>query len=309
MIEEVPDLQPGKGQVLVTVKAAAANFPDVLMLQNKYQHRPTLPYTPGYEFAGLVKAIGEGVTKINVGDAGVAIVRSGGFAEEALVEADRFWRMPEGVDFIDAAAFPLAYGTSYHALKDRGCLKQDETLLVLGASGGVGIAAVQIGKLMGAKVIACASSDDKLKLCRTHGADETINYNTGNLREAIKALTGDDGVDVILDPVGGDYAEAAVRSMAWYGRYLVVGFTGGSIPRITTNLVLLKGCSIIGVAWDTYSRKNPEGGARNVAELFDWIKLGRLRPVVSKTYRLSEAACALEDIMYRRVKGKVIVTP
>jgi len=309
VVEDIPALKPGRGELVVSVKAAAVNFPDVLMIQNKYQHKPPLPFTPGYEFAGVVKACGEGVSGIAIGDAGVAIVRAGGFAEEALVDASRFWRIPAGVDFVDAAAFPLAYGTSYHALKDRSGLRAGETLLVLGAAGGVGLAAVQLGKLMGAKVIACASSDEKLGICKRYGADETINYQTANLRDAVKALTGDRGVDVILDPVGGDYAEAAVRSMAWYGRYLVVGFTAGSIPRIPTNLALLKGCSIVGVAWDTYSRRDPKGGATNVAELLAWIKEGKLRPVVSKTYRLSDAPKALDEVMQRRVQGKVVIVP
>lgn len=307
VIEDIASPVPGEGEVLVTVKAAGVNFPDVLMIQNKYQHRQTLPFTPGYEIAGVVKAVGPRVSGIAVGNAGVAMLRSGAFAEEAIVPVDRFWRIPSDVDFVDAAAFPLAYGTSYHALKDRGTLQPCETLLVLGAAGGVGLAGVQLGKLMGAKVIACASSDEKLQTCRRAGADVLINYRTQDFREAVKTAAGDRGVDVVLDPVSGPYAEAAVRSMAWYGRYLVVGFTSGEIPRIPMNLPLLKGCSLVGVAWDTYSRRNPEGGRRNIGELVEWIRSGKLKPAVTARYSLDDAAKALDDVMARRAQGKVVI--
>lgn len=308
-ISDLTPLAPGPSELVVSVKAAAVNFPDVLMIQNKYQHQPDLPFVPGYEFAGLVKAVGKDIQGIKIGDAGVAIVRSGAFAEEVLVTADRFWKIPKGIDFSVAAAFPLAYGTSYHALKDRGLLKPGETLLVLGAAGGVGLAAVQLGKLMGAKVIAVASSAEKLETCKRYGADAVINYKEKNLRDAIKELTNNEGVDVILDPVGGEFAEPAIRSMKWFGRYLVVGFTAGSIPRIPMNLPLLKGCSIVGVAWDTYSRRNPAGGKQNINEMLEWIKLGKLRPVISRTYPLSETPRALDDVMQRRAQGKVIIIP
>lgn len=307
VIEDIASPVPGEGEVLVTVKAAGVNFPDVLMIQNRYQHRQTLPFTPGYEIAGVVKAVGPRVSGIAVGNAGVAMLRSGAFAEEAIVPAERFWRIPSDVDFVDAAAFPLAYGTSYHALKDRGALQPGETLLVLGAAGGVGLAGVQLGKLMGAKVIACASSEEKLQTCRRAGADVLINYRTQDFREAVKTAAGDRGVDVVLDPVSGPYAEAAVRSMAWYGRYLVVGFTSGEIPRIPMNLPLLKGCSLVGVAWDTYSRRNPEGGRRNIAELVEWIRSGKLKPAVTARYSLDDAAKALDDVMERRAQGKVVI--
>src|SRR5690606_10711039 len=210
-------------------------------------------------------------------------------------------------DFVTAAAFPLAYGTSYHALKDRGRLQPGETLLVLGAAGGVGLAAVQLGKLMGATVIACASSAEKLELCRAHGADHLVDYRRENFRDAVKTLTGDRGVDVLLDPVGGAYAEPAVRSMAWLGRYLIVGFTSGEIPRIPTNLALLKGCALVGVAWDTYSRRNPSGGRANVAEMVDWIRTGKLEPLVTARYSLADTPRALEDIVQRRVQGKTVI--
>ena len=308
-VEEIPSPVPGRGELLVNVKAAAVNFPDVLMIQNKYQHRPALPFAPGYEIAGTVRQVGAGVAGFSVGDAGVAIIRSGGFAQQAVVPADRFWRLPPDFDFKIAAALPLAYGTSYHALKDRARLAPGETLVVLGAAGGVGLAAVQIGKAMGARVIACASSDEKLALCKRHGADELINYRTQTLREAIRTLTADAGADVVLDPVGGEFAEPCVRSMAWNGRYLVVGFTGGEISRIPLNLPLLKGCSIVGVAWDTYSRRNPAGGQANINELIAWITAGKLRPEVTAEYTLDNAARALEDVMQRRVQGKVVIVP
>ncbi len=309
VLEDVPSPRPGTGEVLVSVKAAGVNFPDVLMIQNKYQHRPPLPFSPGYEIAGVIKELGPDVTGLGVGDAGIAMLRFGGFAEEAVVSAGRFWRIPSDVDFTAAAAFPLAYGTSYHALKDRGRLQPGETLMVLGAAGGVGLAGVQLGKLMGAKVIACASSDEKLATCAQHGADLLINYRRQNLRDAVKELTQERGVDVVLDPVGGEYAEPAVRSMAWFGRYLVVGFTSGEIPRISMNLPLLKGCSLVGVAWDTYSRRNPQGGQTNISELIAWIRAGKLKPVVTAQYPLAETPRALDDMMQRRVQGKIVIVP
>ncbi len=308
-LQDVPALHPGPGEIVVTVKAASANFPDLLMLDNLYQHRPSLPFTPGYEFAGIVKEIGAGVSAIAVGDSGVAITRSGGFAEQAVVTADRFWKLPQGIDMRHAAAFPLAYGTSYHALKDRAHIKPGETLLVLGAAGGVGLAGVQLGKLMGARVIACASSPEKLETCRLHGADELIDYKAEDLRAAIKRICGDGGIDVVLDPVGGRYSELALRSMNWDGRYLVVGFTAGDIPKIGLNLPLLKGCSIVGVSWDTYSRRFPEKGAKNIAEMADWIVEGKLTPVISAEYSLEESIGALGDIRERRIQGKAVVVP
>jgi NADPH2:quinone reductase len=306
-LESVPSPEPANGEVLVTVKAAGVNFPDVLMIQDKYQHRQALPFSPGYEIAGVVKKLGTGVTGIEPGDAGVAMLRSGGFADEVRVPAERFWRIPSDIDFVEAAAFPLAYGTSYHALKDRGRLQPGETLLVLGAAGGVGLAAVQLGKLMGARVIACASSLEKLALCKREGADELINYREDNLREAVRRLTQGQGVDVILDPVGGEYAEPAIRSMAWFGRYLVVGFTSGNISRIPMNLPLLKGCSLVGVAWDTYSRRDPVGGRKNIAELIAWISSKQLRPAVTARYSLDQARQALDDVMQRKVQGKAVI--
>ena len=308
-VEDIPSPKPGPGEVRVRVKAAGVNFPDVLMIQNKYQFRPPLPFSPGYEIAGVVSELGDGVSNLALGDAGIAMLRFGGFAEEAIVPADRFWRIPQDVDFVTAAAFPLAYGTSYHALKDRGELKPGETLLVLGAAGGVGLAAVQLGKLMGATVIACASSSEKLSLCRSHGADHLIDYRKHDVRDAVKTFTDALGVDVVLDPVGGAYAEPAVRSMAWLGRYLIVGFTSGEISRIPTNLALLKGCALVGVAWDTYSRRDPVGGQANVAELIAWIRSKKLEPAVSARYALADTPRALEEVTQRRVQGKIVIVP
>ncbi|GAA4322667.1 NADPH:quinone oxidoreductase family protein [Pigmentiphaga soli] len=306
-LEDIPPPQPAADEVVVQIRAASANFPDLLMLDDRYQHRPTLPFVPGYEFAGVVKSVGAGVTGIAPGDTGVAITRSGAFAEQAAVKADRFWKLPAPIDMRHAAAFPLAYGTSYHALKDRARLQPGETLLVLGAAGGVGLAGVQIGKLMGARVIACASSAAKLETCRAHGADELIDYGTEDLRGAIRRVTGGRGVDVVLDPVGGPYSEAALRSLAWDGRLLVVGFTAGEIPRIPLNLPLLKGAWIVGVSWDTFSRRFPEAGARNVADMARWIADGRLVPAIGAEYPLERAELALRDIRERRVQGKVVV--
>lgn len=307
-LEEVPSPRASKGELIVSMKAAGVNFPDVLMILNKYQHRPTLPFSPGYEISGVVKEVGTDVSGIKPGDAGVAIIRHGGFAEEVRIDATRFLPIPDLIDFRLAAAFPLAYGTSYHALKDRAALKAGETLLVLGASGGVGLAAVQIGKLLGARVIACASSTERLELCRQYGADEVINYTNETLRQRLVNLTAD-GVDVALDPVGADYSEQIIRSMAWGGRFLVVGFASGVIPKLPLNLPLLKGCAVVGVAWDSYSRHDPRGYRANIAQLAAWIAEGKLWPVVTGEYRLHEAASALDLMMRRGVQGKLIVVP
>jgi NADPH2:quinone reductase len=307
-IEDLPSPKAQAGELVVSVKAAGVNFPDVLMIQNKYQHRPELPFIPGYEIAGVVKEVGEGVLGISPGTTGIAMIRSGGFAEEVVVEASRFLPIPSQIDFRSAAAFPLAYGTSYHALKDRAALQAGETLAVLGAAGGVGLAAVQIGKLMGARVIACASSAERLELCRCYGADEVINYTTDDMRQRLSQLTRQ-GVDVALDPVGGEHSERTVRSMAWGGRYLVVGFASGLIPNLRLNLPLLKGCAIVGVAWDSHSRRDPEGYRANVGQLAAWINEGKLSPAITAEYSLDQAASALELVMQRKIQGKVIVVP
>jgi len=306
--EEMPSPTAGAGEVVVSVKAASLNFPDVLIIQNKYQFKPPLPFSPGSEMAGVVKEVGEGVTGYKAGDRVIAFTTYGAFAEEVKVEATRLVPIPEGMDFNSAAAFLLTYGTSDHALRDRGALKAGETLLVLGAAGGVGLAAIEIGKAMGAKVIACASSADKLEVCAQHGADAGINYATEDMRERIKELTGGKGVDVVYDAVGGPYTELALRSTAWRGRLLVVGFAAGDIPKIPLNLTLLKGCAIVGVFWGDFARREPKAFAASIAQLGAWFREGKLKPHVSQTFPLSQAVDALKLMAARKVKGKVVLT-
>ena len=306
-LAEVPAPAPAAGQVLIEVKAAGVNFMDGLIAQGKYQTKPPLPFSPGAEVAGIVRAAGEGVTSITPGMRVLAATGHGGFAEQVLMSAAGVMALPEGMDFATAASFPIVYATSHHALKDRAQLRSGETLLVLGAAGGVGLTAVEIGKVMGARVIACASSEEKLALCREYGADATINYSTADLREKIKELTGGRGVDVVYDPVGGTYAEPCVRSLAFMGRYLVVGFASGEIPKIPLNLLLLKQASLVGVFWGAYAKLRPEHNAANFAELFAWYAQGRLKPHVSETFPLSAFAQALDTVMNRRAKGKVVL--
>jgi NADPH2:quinone reductase len=305
--EEVADPVPGPGEALVAVRAAGVNFPDALMVQGKYQYKPALPFAPGAELAGDVLAVGEGVSGFKAGDRVIGSVRSGAFAERAIVPATHLIALPKGVSYEVGASFTLVYGTSYHALKGRAQLQPGETLLVLGAAGGVGLAAVQIGKALGARVIAAASTADKLALCREHGADEVINYSTEDLRERIKALTAGKGPDVIYDPVGGRYAEPAFRSIAWRGRYLVVGFADGQIPSLPLNLPLLKGASVVGVFWGEFVARQLPEFAQDLRELFTLVAQGRLRPHVSRTYPLAQGAQALEDLLARRVTGKVVI--
>jgi NADPH:quinone reductase len=307
VVEDVPSPVPGRGRVLVAVRAAGVNFPDVLIVQNKYQLKPELPFSPGNEIAGVVKRVGEGVHGFMPGDPVMALIGWGGFAEEVLVDEAKLAPMPAGVDYAVAASFGVTYATSYHALKDRARLVQGETLLVLGAAGGVGLAAVELGKLMGARVIAAASSEAKLAACRERGADAVINYEAADLRESIRALTDDRGVDVVYDPVGGRFAEPAVRGMAWKGRYLVVGFAAGDIPKIPLNLVLLKGSAVVGVYWGEFTRREPEASAANLQQLVAWLRSGKIRPLVSRTYPLERAADALADLMNRRVQGKAVL--
>jgi NADPH2:quinone reductase len=308
VFEDVPAPVPGPGEAVITVKAASVNFPDVLIIENKYQLKPPLPFSPGSEMAGFVKAVGDGVTAFAPGDRVMAITGYGAFAEEVKTEARRMIAIPPGMDFATAAAFGLTYATSEHALVDRGALKAGETLLVLGAAGGVGLAAIEIGKILGARVIACASTDDKLLVCREHGADDTINYTTEDLRERIKALTNGAGVDVVYDPVGGAYTELALRSMAWRGRLLVVGFAAGDIPKIPLNLPLLKGLSIVGVFWGEWTRREPENFTEAMARLGAWYAEGKLKPHISATFPLERAADALTLMANRQVKGKVVLT-
>ncbi|MEX3915470.1 MULTISPECIES: NADPH:quinone oxidoreductase family protein [Paraburkholderia] len=307
-LEDSPDLVPGPGQVVIDVKAAAVNFPDVLIIENKYQMKPPLPFTPGAELAGVVRAAGEGV-KLAPGTRVVAYVGTGAFAEQALADASACVALPEGADFATAAAFTLAYGTSHHAVVDRAALRAGETMLVLGAAGGVGLAAVEIGKVLGARVIAAASSEEKLEVCRRFGADATINYSTEDLRERIKALTDGKGPDVIYDPVGGEYAEPAFRSIGWRGRYLVVGFANGEIPRLPLNLALLKGASLVGVFWGDFARREPQHNAAAFTQMMGWIGEGKLKPYVSKRYKLADAAQALKDMASRKVTGKIVIEP
>jgi NADPH2:quinone reductase len=307
VVEDVPSPQAGAGEAVVSVKAAGVNFPDVLVIQNKYQVKPQLPFSPGSEFAGVVKEIGAGVTAVRPGERVIGFSSYGAFAEEAKIDAAKLLPIPQGMDFARASAFLLTYGTSYHALKNRVTIAPGETLLVLGAAGGVGIAAVEIGKVLGARVIAAASSDDKLAVCREHGADETINYAAEDLREGIRRATGGKGVDVIYDPVGGAYAEAAIRSSSWRARYLVIGFAGGDIPKIPLNLPLLMERSIVGVYWGEWARRTPAEFAASVRELAAWFAQGKVKPHVSATYPLAQAARALRDMADRKVKGKVVL--
>ncbi|HET8843460.1 MAG TPA: NADPH:quinone oxidoreductase family protein [Ktedonobacteraceae bacterium] len=307
VIEEVEALRPGPGQVVVDVKACGINFPDTLIIEGKYQFKPEMPFSPGGEVAGTVKAVGEGVKHVGVGDRVIAFTGWGGFAEEVAVEAQKLIPIPEKMDFVTASAFVMVYGTSHYALKDRGLLRPGETLLVLGAAGGVGLAAVELGKAMGARVIAAASSDEKLEVCRAHGADEVINYSTEDLKERIKTLTAGSGVDVIYDPVGGKYSETALRGMAWEGRYLVIGFAAGDIPRIPLNLTLLKGCSIVGVFWGSFTSRNPQRNQEHLQELVTWFHEGKLKPHISATYPMNRVADALHDMQERRITGKAVL--
>jgi NADPH2:quinone reductase len=307
-LEELPSPRAGPGEVVVSVKAASVNFPDVLIIQNKYQFKPPLPFSPGSELAGVIKEVGADVTGWRAGDRVIAFTTYGAFAEEVKTEAARLLPLPERMDFVTGAAFLLTYGTSDHALRDRGTLKAGETLLVLGAAGGVGLAAIEIGKALGARVIACASSEDKLAVCREHGADATINYATEDLRERVKALSDGRGVDVVYDAVGGPYTEPAFRSLAWRGRLLVVGFAAGEIPKLPLNLALLKGAAVVGVFWGDFARREPKVFAESVRQLSRWYSEGRLRPHVSQTLPLERAADAIKLLASRQAKGKIVLT-
>lgn len=309
VVEEVPDPVAGPGQVVVDVAGCGVNFPDVLIVQDKYQFKPALPFSPGGELAGTVSAVGDGVDDLAVGDRVAAMIGWGAMAEQVAIPAPAAVKVPDGVDLVDAAAFLMAHGTSQYALVDRGALQAGETLLVLGAAGGVGLAAVEIGAMLGARVIAAASTDEKLELCRSRGATETVNYATEDLRARLKELTGGQGVDVCYDPVGGDLSELALRSMAWEGRFLVIGFAAGDIPRIPLNLTLLKGCSVVGVFWGAFTAREPGRHRANITQLLAWLAEGELRPHVSATYPLEQAAAAITDLEQRRALGKVVVTP
>lgn len=308
-VEDMPSPTAGPGQVVVDVKAAALNFPDALMVQGLYQVKPPLPFSPGAEVAGLVKAVGQGVQGLKAGDRVIGFPGTGGFAEECAVAAGKIMPLPENMDFATGAALVLTYGTSLHALQDCGRLQPGETLLVLGAAGGIGAAAVEIGKAMGARVIAAASNGDKLALCRQLGADETIDYSREELRQRALALTGEKGVDVVCDPVGGGYTEPALRALAWRGRLLIVGFAAGEIPKIPLNLALLKERSLIGVYWGDSVRHDPRGHMRNMQQLMAWFAEGKVRPVVSERFPLARAPEAMRRLLDRQVKGKVVILP
>lgn len=309
MLVDVPLPEPAAGEVRVRVEAAGVNFPDALIVQKKYQVQPPLPFTPGTEVAGTVDAVGADVRGLRVGDRVVAFVGTGGFAEYVCTPAAMTLPLPPQVSTEHAAAFTLTYATSHHALFDRGALKAGETLLVLGAGGGVGLAAVELARIVGARVIAAASSDAKLAAARAHGADEVINYATTELRDAVKSLTAGKGADVIYDPVGGALTDAAVRSLAWRGRLLVVGFADGTIPQIAANWLLIKGASAVGVFWGEFARREPQANQAMLKELFTWLAQGKLRPHVSERYALADAPRALEALLARKVVGKLVITP
>ena len=306
--KELPTPEPRAGQVRVAIRAASLNFPDLLIVQNKYQMKPPLPFVPGSEYAGTIEALGADVKHLKVGDAVAAFGGTGGFATHAVVDAALVMPLPAGFAFDDAAAFILTYATTHHALIDRGQLKAGETLLVLGAAGGVGTAAIQIGKVLGARVIAASSSDEKGELCRSIGADETINYASGNIRDALKALTNGKGPDVVYDPVGGDLAEPVFRSIAWRGRYLVIGFAQGEIPALPLNLALLKGASIVGVFWGEFARREPKANAAALAELARWYAEGKVKPVIDRRLPMRELPAAYERMGSRTVRGKLVMT-
>lgn len=308
VVEEIPSPEIKSGQVLVRVGACGVNFPDTLIIQGKYQHKPDLPFSPGGEIAGEVIDVASDVSNVKKGDRVIALCGHGGFAEEIAIDANRVVHIPDQMDYVTASSFLLTYGTSYHGLKQRANLQPGETLLVLGAAGGVGLAAVELGKAMGAKVIAAASTDEKLALAKDHGADELINYSTEDLKDRVKELSGGKGVDVVYDPVGGDLFEPAVRATGWNGRILVIGFAGGYIPKLPVNLVLLKGSSVVGVFWGEFTRRQPKDSAQNNKELLEMYLQGKVRPHISQTFPLDKAADALNVLQNRQAKGKLVVT-
>src|SRR5689334_1570357 len=308
-VDEVPDPTPAAGQVLIEVRAAGVNFPDVLLSRGLYQFKPSLPFSPGGECAGIVRAVGTGVTSVAPGDRVASTTIHGSFAEKVVVAEASVMKLPDAVGFEVGAATLLTYATTYHALVDRAAIQRGEKLLVLGAAGGVGIAACEIGAQLGAHVIAAASSDDKLAFCREHGATDGINYAREDLKDRIKALTSGNGVDVVYDPIGGSYAEAALRGTAWQGRYLVIGFASGEIPKIPLNLVLLKGCQIVGVFWGSFAMRDPVRNRAHAEQIFRWVAEGKLHPSVDATFPFDRAAEALVRIEKRQVNGKLVLVP
>ena len=305
--KELPTPQPKANEVLIEIKAASLNFPDLLIVQNKYQMKPPLPFVPGSEYAGVIQSVGNEVKHLKMGQPVACLSGTGGFGTHTLAPAALCMPLPAGFPFVDAAAFIMIYATSHHALVDRAQLKPGETVLVLGAAGGVGTAAIQIAKACGARVIAAASSDEKCELCKSIGADATINYTTENLREAIKTLTNGKGPDVIYDPVGGDYAEPAFRSIAWRGRYLVVGFAAGPIPALPFNLALLKGASIVGIFWGDFAKREPKANADMMMELAQWYAQGKIKPVIDSTMPMADLKAAFAHMGSRGVKGKLVM--
>jgi NADPH2:quinone reductase len=303
-----PAPEPGENEVLVEVKAAGLNFPDVLMIQGKYQMQPEHPFVPGGECSGVITAVGEKVSRFKIGDKVISAAGAGAFCEQIAVNEFGVFPMPEGLSFEQAAGVSITYFTSYYALKQRANIQPGETLLVLGAAGGVGTTAIELGKLMGAKVIAAASSEEKLDLCKKLGADEVINYGEVDLKDTIKELTGGKGVDVVYDPVGGDYSEGAIRGMAWNGRYLVIGFASGPIPKIPLNLALLKGCALIGVFWGRFAGEEPEANIKNIEELWELFASGKISPVVTDSFPIEQYEEAFNCMIERRARGKVILT-
>ena len=304
---ELPTPVPGPGEVLIEIKAASLNFPDLLIVQNKYQMKPPLPFVPGSEYAGTVRAAAADVRHLAPGQRVACLSGTGGFGTHTLAPAKLCMPLPDSFSFVDAAAFIMIYATSHHALVDRAQLRAGETVLVLGAAGGVGTSAIQISKTLGARVIAAASTDEKCALCKAEGADDTINYTTANLRDAVKSLTNGKGPDVIYDPVGGDYSEAAFRSIGWRGRYLVVGFAAGPIPSLPLNLALLKGASIVGVFWGDFARREPQANAAMMAELAEWYAAGKIKPVIDCTMPMDALKAAYARMGSRQVKGKLVM--
>ncbi|MBV2217663.1 MAG: NADPH:quinone oxidoreductase family protein [Diaphorobacter nitroreducens] len=304
---ELPDPAPKAGEVLVEIRAASLNFPDLLIVQNKYQIKPPLPFVPGSEFAGVVQAVGDGVTHLQVGQNVACLSGTGGFATHTIAPAARCIPLPDGFGHVDAAAFIMTYATSYHALLDRGQLQAGETVLVLGAAGGVGTAAIQIAKAKGARVIAAASTDEKCDVCLKLGADAVINYSVEDLRDAAKSLTDGRGPDVIYDPVGGALAEPAFRSIAWRGRYLVVGFASGPIPSLPLNLPLLKGASVVGVFWGEFAKREPQANASMMGTLLQWYAQGKIRPAIDRTMPMSQLPAAFAHMGARAVIGKLVL--
>lgn len=308
VLEEIPSPEAKQNEIVLDVHAAGVNFPDTLIIEGKYQFKPPFPFSPGGEASGMISAVGEKVSHLKVGDRVMALTGWGSFAEQIAVAGYNVLPIPDAMDYTTAAGFSMTYGTSMHALKQRANLQPSETLLVLGASGGVGLAAVEIGKAMGARVIAAASSADKLAVAKAAGADELINYSETNLKDEIKRLTNGLGVDVIYDPVGGDLFDQAIRAIAWNGRLLVVGFASGRIPELPVNLALLKGASVVGVFWGSFAQRQPQDNAANFQQLFTWYAEGKLKPLISQVYPLDKAADAINALGQRKAVGKVVVS-